>query len=397
VNPARTQRTVVTLALAVNLVSYLDRVSISVAAPALRSEFGFTPLQMGQVFSAFSLSYAIFQAPWGAAADSFGARRIVTLGILGWSLFTALTAASWNLISLLLIRFLFGAIEACLSPAVGSAFGRSIPASQRSTAFGVFLAGGRLGGAIGPAMAAVLVLRYGWRASFLAFAGLGILAGAAWWRGYRDPVQIGAVRERLPRTPVSSPLICLLLAAFTYTFMWQFYITWFPTYLIEKRGFELVEAGRFAGLPFLFGLAATWIGGWASDRLTRRFGLRMGRSGFAFAALILSAAALSIGVSTGNRTTAAILIAFAAGAGDLMLGAAWACAVDIGGEAAGAVSGLMNSASNMGGFVSPLLFGWVLQTWKEWNAVLIVAALANVAAACFWLGVVGFSPPKIRT
>jgi ACS family glucarate transporter-like MFS transporter len=113
----------------------------------------------------------------------------------------------------------------------------------------------------------------------------------------------------------------------------------------------------------------------------------MGRSGFAFAALILSAAALSIGVSTGNRTTAAILIAFAAGAGDLMLGAAWACAVDIGGEAAGAVSGLMNSASNMGGFVSPLLFGWVLQTWKEWNAVLIVAALANVAAACFWLGV----------
>jgi MFS family permease len=369
------------------MVSYLDRVSISVAAPALRSEFGFTPLQMGQVFSAFSLSYAIFQAPWGAAADRFGARAIVTLGIVGWSLFTGLTAAAWNLISLLAIRFAFGAIEACLSPAVSSAFGRWIPVERRSTAFGMFLGGGRLGGAIGPGIAALLVLRYGWRSSFVAFAGLGIVAGTMWWRYYRDAPDLLPARTESRPTPVSSSLVCLLLAAFSYTCMWQFYITWFPTYLVEKRGFTLVEAGKLAGLPFLFGLGANWIGGFASDGLARRFGLRVGRSGFAFAALIVSALLLSLGVSSGSRTTAAILIALAAGAGDLMLAAAWASAVDIGGKAAGAVSGLMNSASNFGGFVSPIAFGWVLQTWKDWNAVLFVAALANVLAACCWLGV----------
>jgi MFS transporter, ACS family, glucarate transporter len=169
--------------------------------------------------------------------------------------------------------------------------------------------------------------------------------------------------------------------------MWQFYITWFPTYLVEKRGFALVEAGKLAGLPFLFGLVANWIGGFASDGLARRFGLRVGRGGFAFAALMVSALLLSAGVSSGSRTTAAILIALAAGAGDLMLGAAWASAVDIGGKDAGAVSGLMNSASNFGGFVSPIAFGWVLQTWKDWNSVLFVAALANVLAACCWLGI----------
>ena len=379
--------TVVALAVAVNIVSYLDRVSISVAAPALRGEFGFTPLQMGQVFSAFSLSYAILQAPWGAAADRFGARAIVTLGILGWSLFTGLTAASWNLISLLTIRFVFGAIEACLSPAVSSAFGRWIPVERRSTAFGIFLGGGRLGGAIGPGIAALLVLRYGWRSSFVAFAGLGVVAGAMWWRYYRDASESPRAPRPAGPTPVSASLVFLLLAAFSYTFMWQFYITWFPTYLVEKRGFGLVEAGKLAGLPLLFGLAANWIGGFASDGLTRRFGLRVGRSGFACAALMVSALLLYTGVSSGNRTAAAILIALAAGAGDLMLGAAWASAVDIGGKDAGAVSGLMNSSSNFGGFVSPIAFGWMLQTWKEWNPVLLVAALANVAAACFWLGV----------
>jgi len=387
VNSRREQHRIIALAVAVNLVSYLDRVSISVAAPALRSQFGFTPVQMGQVFSAFSLSYAIFQAPWGMVADRFGARRIVALGIIGWSLFTGLTAASWNLISLLTIRFVFGAIEACLSPAVSSAFGRWIPDNQRSTAFGVFLGGGRLGGAISPAIAAMLVLRYGWRASFTAFAALGVVAGAAWWRWYRDPIAPAKLTERSRSTPVSSPLICLLLAAFTYTFMWQFYITWFPTYLMEKRGFGLVEAGKFAGLPFLIGLAANWAGGLASDRLVRCFGHRAGRSGFAFAALTLSALLLYAGVISADRTAAAILIALAAGAGDLMLGAAWASAVDIGGKAAGAISGLMNSASNFGGFVSPLVFGFALQAWKDWNSVLFVAALANVLAACFWLGV----------
>jgi ACS family glucarate transporter-like MFS transporter len=385
--------TVVALAVAVNLVSYLDRVSISVAAPALRSEFGFTPLQMGQVFSAFSLSYAIFQAPWGAAADRFGARAIVTLGILGWSLFTGLTAAAWNLISLLTIRFTFGAIEACLSPAVSSAFGRWIPVSQRSTAFGIFLGGGRLGGAIGPAIAALLVLRYGWRSSFVAFAGLGVVAGAAWWHYYRDSSDIPRTDKPRGPTKVSAPLVFLLLAAFSYTLMWQFYITWFPTYLVEKRGFGLVDAGKFAGLPFLFGLAATWMGGFASDGLARRFGLRVGRAGFAFVALMVSALLLYTGVSAGDRTTAAILMALAAGVGDLMLGAAWATAVDIGGKDAGAVSGLMNSSSNFGGFVSPIAFGWVLQTWKDWNAVLFVAAFANVLAACFWLGVRVPEPP----
>ena len=387
VNPNRARYMVVALAVAVNMVSYLDRVSISVAAPALRSEFGFTPLQMGKVFSAFSLSYAIFQAPWGAAADRFGARTIVTFGILGWSLFTGLTAAAWNLISLLTIRFAFGAIEACLSPAVSSAFGRWIPVERRSTAFGVFLGGGRLGGAIGPGIAALLVLHYGWRSSFVAFAALGIVAGAVWWRYYRDTSDLPRARTASRPAQVSSSLVLLLLAAFSYTCMWQFYITWFPTYLVEKRGFALVEAGKLAGLPFLFGLVANWIGGFASDGLARRFGLRVGRGGFAFAALMVSALLLSAGVSSGSRTTAAILIALAAGAGDLMLGAAWASAVDIGGKDAGAVSGLMNSASNFGGFVSPIAFGWVLQTWKDWNSVLFVAALANVLAACCWLGI----------
>ena len=115
----------VALALAVNMVCYTDRVCISVAAPGMRAEMGLSPTQMGFVFSIFSLSYFLGQTPWGALADRRGARGLVTMAILGWSSFTALTAAAWSYVSLLAIRFTFGGLESALSPSVAQAF-RSI-------------------------------------------------------------------------------------------------------------------------------------------------------------------------------------------------------------------------------------------------------------------------------
>ncbi|MBM3775346.1 MAG: MFS transporter, partial [Acidobacteria bacterium] len=185
----------------------------------------------------------------------------------------------------------------------------------------------------------------------------------------------------------SRPLVLLLAVAFGYTFMWQFYITWFPTYLVERRGMDLREASRYASLPFAFGLAANWVGGVIADLLTRRYGARFGRGSLGFGALMLSASLLLVGIWYPGARAAALLIALAAGAGDMFLGAAWASAVAIGGKAAGAVSGLMNSASNFGGFVSPVLMGWAYERWQDWNTVLAIGVLANAISAFLWLGV----------
>jgi ACS family glucarate transporter-like MFS transporter len=407
----RLRHSIVLLALLVCMVSYMDRACISVAAPYIQREFQLSHARLGMVFSVFSLAYFLFLTPWGMLADRYGARRLVTLGILSWSAFTTLTAAAWNFVSMLAIRFAFGATEASLMPAVASAFARWVPETERSTAFGAFLSGGRIGGAIAPPVAAWLVWQFGWRWMFIAFSGLGLACAAAWLFWYRDqPAEhpritqmeleiiargcSGGLRETGTGIALDRRVVLLLGVAFGYTFMWQFYITWFPTYLIENRAMPLAQAAGYASLPFVFGMVANWLGGILTDALGRRYGSRTGRTVLGFAALLASAALLAAGIAQRDSRLAAVLIALAAGAGDLSLGAVWTSATSIGGPAAGAVSGMMNSASNLGGFLSPMLMGWMLQIWGNWNAVLLAGVAADAIAAFLWLGVNRRGAPK---
>ncbi len=407
--PTRIRYTIVLLTLLINVICYTDRVAIAVAGPRIREQFGFDAKQMGLVFSIFSLSYALGQAPWGALADRFGARGLVTGAILAWSAFTALTGAAWGLASLLFIRFVFGALEAALSPSVAVAFTRWVPVAERSTAFGAYLSGGRLGAALTPPAAAFLMLQYGWQWMFSIFGALGVAAAIVWFSWYRhDPSQhpqVNAAERELIRTGTSGAvprepekahwgyilrstrLWCLLGVAFATTFLWQFFITWFPTYLMEQRGMALQEASYFAGLPFLFGVAATWVGGLVTDYLTRRFDARRGRIYLGSLSLGVTAVLMLLGILAPAARVAALLMAAAVFFVDLYLGAAWASAVDIGGRSGGAVAGLMNAASNAAGFASPALMGWVLYTWHDWNTVLLAGVATTFAGAVLWLGV----------
>jgi ACS family glucarate transporter-like MFS transporter len=224
---------------------------------------------------------------------------------------------------------------------------------------------------------------------FLSFAVLGLLMPGFWMRQRtEDPAATAARAGKIDWRHViwSRPVLLLTGVAFAYTSMWQFYPTWFPTYLIEKRQFSLAQSSWYAGLPFLFGLAATWGGGLMTDLLAARWGTRTGRLVLGAGSLFLSACLLAAGILWPGREVAAVLIALAAGAGDLLLGVCWATAVEIGGRSAGAVSGLMNAASNTGAFIAPILIGWAVSTFHEWNQVLLLAAAANVVAAFLWMG-----------
>jgi ACS family glucarate transporter-like MFS transporter len=409
---SRIRFSIIALALLIDMMAYLDRVCISVGAPKISAEFGLSRTEMGVVFGMFSLAYCLFQPFWGALADRYGSRLSVAVGILWWSLFTGLTAAAGGLASLLVIRFLFGVGEAALSPSIASAYARWIPTAERSTAFGAFLSGGRIGGALAPPIAAFLLIHFGWRRMFPAFSGIGLVFAVAWWFWYRnDPgqhprvnaaelkvivagtavrneaVDSAAIGLTWRRLIFARRLMLLLAVVFSYTFMWQFYVTWFPTYLMDSRGFNLHEVGQYASLPFVAGLVANWVGGLITDILTRRIGPRLARRWVGFAALIGSAILLYLGISTANRKAAALLMALAPGAGDMALAVYWSSAVAIGGRAAGAVAGLMNSASSVGSFFSPISFGWAFHRWQNWNAILLAAVASDVVAAILWLGV----------
>jgi MFS family permease len=411
-SPPRVRHSIVLLALAINMICYTDRACISIAGPSIQREFAFSPAQMGLVYSIFSLSYFLGQTPWGLVADRYGARPLVALAIVGWSAFTGLTALAWSFASLLVIRFIFGALEAALSPSIASAFNRWIPVTERSSAFGFFLGGGRLGGAITPLIAAGILTTYGWRPMFVIFGAVGVLAAIVWLFWFRDSPrqhsrvsaeELAHIGERAISKPAlridwrpllrSSRLWNLLAVAFGCTFLWQFFITWFPTYLIQERGMTLSQAARYAGLPFLFGVFATWLGGLLTDALGRRYDLRRARTAIGFVSLLVASALISAGIWCPDNRLAALLMASAAIGVDLFLGAAWTSALDIGGSSGGAVAGMMNAASNCAGFVSPTFNGWVIQTWKDWNLFLATAAAVNVLAAFLWLGV---NPPAAR-
>lgn len=401
----RIRHRVVLLALLINMVCYTDRVCIAVAGPEMRNAFDLSQAQMGLVFSIFSLSYFLGQTPWGMAADRYGTRKLVSLAVAGWSAFTILTAYAWSFLSLMGIRFTFGALEAALSPSVASAFNRWIPSSERSTAFGAFLGGGRLGGAITPPIAGLLLLHYSWRTPFIVFGIVGLLGAIAWLYWFRDrpedhpamtQLELGQIQAALPvssgpalKVPwsdllASTRLWCLLAAAFGSTFLWQFYITWFPTYLRENRGMSVSEAGFYASIPFILGVGSTWVGGVLTDSIGRRSDERSARTLIGLISLCGAALLMLAGVWCPRAAPAALLMGCAAGAVDLYLGAAWSSAIDIGGSSSGAVAGMMNAASNCAGFTSPALMGWVLQSSGDWNFVLFLSAGTTAISAMSW-------------
>ena len=369
-----------------NTLGYMDRVCMSIVSPRLRVQFGFSAGDIGMIFGAFSLSYALFQTPWGMVADRRSPRTIIASVVLMWSVFTGFTALSAALATFLVVRFLFGVSEAALSPTTASLFRRALALEQRPTAFGIFLAGGRIGGLLAPPIAAYFVVRYGWQSVFVLFAMLGIVAAVVWMLGFPklvfEPVEKA---QPSPQSPFSFSLLVLILVALLYTMMWQFFVTWFPTYLMESRHFSLQIAGFYAGLPFFFGVGATFAGGPLYGLLARFLGPLTARRVLVAGGLLLSGVLLYSGLITSSATVGAVLISLSAGAGDLILSTLWAAAVDLGQESAGAVSGLMNTAANLGAFLSPVLIGRMLQADLGWNQIVEAGALLNFAAAVLWL------------
>ena len=402
--PTRVRHSIVIVALLINVVCYTDRACLAVAGPEIRQTFGLDQAQMGLVFSIFSISYFLGQTPWGLLADRNGARAIVSFAVAGWSAFTALTAAAWSFASLLVIRLIFGGLEAALSPSIAAAFSRWIPEAERSSAFGAFLSGGRLGAALTPPLVTILMLKFGWRVSFVVFGALGIVWSGIWYVCYRNrpaehprisqselgiinlgtPVQTEAKASRREVLLRSPRLWCLLGAAFGSTFLWQFFITWFPTYLREHRGLSVGEVSLYASLPFVFGFMGTMSGGWIADLVGRKTDIRAGRTVVGLCSLIGACLLMSAGIWSSEGRVAALLMALAAGFVDLYLGAAWSSATDIGGVYGGGVSGLMNASSNCAGFASPFVMGWVLKNSGDWDSVLLFSVGSTFVAAVLW-------------
>jgi MFS family permease len=403
--PTRARRTMLGFALGAMAVAYLDRVCISTAAPAIKAELGLDDAQMGYVFSAFTLAYALFEVPSGWLADRFGARLMLTRIVLWWSAMTAATGAAAGFASLLALRWLFGMGEAGVLPSLSRAFSRWLPPRERGSAFGLTLMAAALGGAATQPLVVALIGTFSWRQAFPIFGAVGLAYAAAWFWWFRDDphthrsvneAELALIGNDPPAPNPAVPwgallrsrnLMALCAMYFGAIYGWYFYLTWLPTYLLRARGFDLSAVGWLAALPLLALAAGSLLGGGLADLLARRHGARVALRAPGLVGLPLAALAIVAAVLTCDPRASALWLAAAAGLAALGVAPAWSVCLAIGGRHAGVVSGAMNTFGNLGGVMSPIVVGWCLALWSDWEAPLYtVAALYAFSALC-WLGV----------
>jgi MFS family permease len=396
--PSRARYTLLTLTTILAIITYLDRVAISSAAPAVRSELGLDAVQMGWVFSAFTWAYAAFEIPSGWMGDVMGPRKVLTRIVLWWSAFTAATALAWNFVSLLAARFLFGMGEAGAFPNTSRSFARWFPAAERGAAHGWIFMGTRMGGAITPPLVVMLMGAIGWRQAFFLFGAVGVIWAWFWWRWFRDEpadhpavnaaelaiIRQGTDQKEAPRfrwSELWSPNLLLIYGMyFTMGYTLYFNLTWLPTYLKDVRGFTLQQAGWLSGVVLFTGGVATYLGGRLTDVLVKRYGLKIGRS-MAVVTLPIAALLLIAAAMTQNPMAAAILLAATLGVADLSVSSCWSICHDIGGPNAGIVTGAMNTFGNIGGALSPLVVGYAVGWWNSWTLPFYITAGVYVFGA----------------
>lgn len=374
------------------MVTFLDRINISVAGSSIMHDLGLSPAQWGWVQSAFILSYGLMQIPMGWLGDRFGHRKILALIVLWWSLFTAFTGLAGGLASLLVIRFMFGIGEAGSSPCSTGVISRWFQKEEVGKAQGYVWAASRMGGALTPFVVIPVMMMVGWRSAFYLLGALGIVWAAVWYFYYKDP----ETAQSSQNTSINSPqiswrhllesrqlwLLCGMY--FFYAFGSWFFFSWFPTFMELGRGFDKSELTYAVAVPFLMSMAGNIAGGHLTDRLTHRYGIKTGRKALGSTSLAVSAVCMFLAAFIPGKMAVFVFLSLCFGIFDLMLPSAWALCIDLGKQHAGTLSGAMNTAGNIGGFCCGILFGELVQQSGNYNLPLyMIAVMLLISALLF--------------
>ena len=393
---------ILTMLVILGMVTFLDRINISVAGSSIMHDLQLSPSEWGWVQSAFILSYGLMQIPMGALGDRFGHRKILSLIVLWWSLFTAFTGLAGGLASLLVIRFMFGIGEAGSSPCSTGVISRWFEKHEVGKAQGYVWAASRMGGALTPFVVIPVMVTVGWRSAFYLLGALGIVWAIVWWLFYRDSgftsVTSSASATSLTSAASSasssgagglrwSAVLCnsqfwlLCGMYFFYAFGSWFFFSWFPTFMELGRGFDKTELTYAVAVPFIMSMMGNIAGGHLTDKLTHRYGIKIGRKALGSSSLAISAVCMFLAAFIPGKMAVFVFLSLCFGIFDLMLPSAWALCIDLGKQQAGTLSGAMNTAGNIGGFCCGILFGELVQQSGNYNLPLYMIAVMLIISA----------------
>jgi len=413
--PTRTRYILVAWLCGLAGVLYLDRVCMAQAVGPIQAELDLSNTQISYALMAFTLAYGIFEIPTGRLGDRIGSRFVLTRIVIWWSLFTALTGASWGFSSLVLVRFLFGAGEAGAYPNAARVISRWFPAHERGRVQGIMLTAAQLGGVAAPTVAAELIRGIGWRWAFVLFGMLGVIWAIGFWWWYRDDpatdprvnaqelaiIQAGqpppaAHAEPVPWSAVSrnSGLWLLGLIIVCSSFNSYLYYSWFPKYLEAAHGLSNVKAGRLSSLVLAGSAIGVLSGGIVADWILRgRLPVVWGRRLLGAGAYLVAAGCLALAVRAEEPMTLAILAGLSCLAVQLTLPTWWSAAIEQSGKHVGALFGMLNMTGLIGAMGSQWFVGALSDSRKDagfagreqWDPMFDVFIVVLVLGALAWL------------
>lgn len=434
-HPTRVRWRILFLLLLISIVTYIDRVNISVTARHMMPSLGISDIQMGWIFSAFVFGYALFQVPGGWMGDRWGPRRVLTFAVIWWSIFTALTAMAptlplVNLIgiigSLMVIRFLIGIGEAAALPNFNRSIANWHPPRERGLGIGITIGGIGIGSALTPPVTAWIMVNYGWQTAFYAAGLLGLGIALLWYWYARDfPRQHAHVNEaetaiiekqdssepdsshtqsevsdeesikpsnKVPwKAILRTPTVWWLTLSYTCLgYVAYVYMSWFYLYLVNVRGFAILQGAFFASGPFIAMTIFCPLGGWVTDRLTEKYGINLGRAIVGGTGMIFAAFFIIIGANIEAAYPAIAFLSLGAGWLYFTVGPFWSSATDLSKPHAGTLSGIMNTGANLGGTISPVLTPWIADSFGWPVALGLAAAIAFIGGLCWFMIRPGF-------
>lgn len=380
----------ISLAFWATVINYLDRQTLSVAAPVLREQFHMSNVDYSRVVFAFLLAYTIMNGVSGPLIDRLGTRLGYGLCVAWWSIAAALHAFSRGALSLGAFRFLLGIGEAGNWPGAVKVVAEWFPENERALAAGIFNSGSAVGAILAPPVVAFLLLKLGWEAAFL-FVGLtGLVWLAFWWKIYRTPAA-PAGQASPPPAPVRALLRTRFVWAFTASkiFMdpvWYFYIFWFPEYLKRVRNFDLASIGKYAWIPFLVAGFGNLLGGWLSGFLLKRgASVTVARkSSVTFFAFLMTSAIPAVLAREAWLAIAFVSVAMLGYTGSLANMLSFPADV-FPGNAVASVYGLASMGSGFGGMIFTLLTGWVIDHYSYTPVFFGFGVVPLLCAAILWM------------
>lgn len=418
----RIRWTMIFMCFLANVINFVDRANLAIAAPSIRAELGLDAVGMGLVLSAFFWTYAFLQLPAGWFIDKVGVRVSLALAVAWWSAFTIATGAARGLAQLVGVRLMLGVGEAAAIPSFAKVAFNWFPRSERGLASSIFDSGSRVGSALSLPLVAWLIALVGWRGSFVITGGLGVVWALAWWFIYRDPERYRAIapaavdallaQRAAPAAAVTSDenagtvswldlfryrtVWGMMIGLFCLNFAIYFFITWFPSYLLQSRGFSLASLGTWGMLPALLAIPGGWLGGLVSDSLFKRgWSATAARKTCLVIGMLLSS---SIALSVLVQSTWACLALFALTYASLSFAGAnvWTLVGEVAPTPAHVASlgGIQNFAGNLAGIFITTLTGVMLAITKGSFVIpLMVAGSLCVVGALSYLFVVGKVEP----